>query len=160
MTNLLRACAAAAALLLLGCAQAKQVAVTTVLSHGDCHTDASGVLLIDYAQLAQLRGARLLGMSDDGGEGQAGHLIAILPGAYPTPGYAVRVDDTAPKLSDPLVLRVSVSGPPSDAVLAQVITHPCLVVAIDDPAVQRVRVETAAAVLGEVDLSAAASPSP
>ncbi len=39
-----------------------------------------------------------------------------------------------------LTLRIKTDRPPPDAMLAQVITHPCLVVGIADPAVGRVKV--------------------
>ncbi len=57
-----------------------------------------------------------------------------------------------------LTIRIKTDRPPPDAMLAQMITHPCLVVGIADPAVGRVKVlDESAAVLGEVDLAAAES---
>ena len=146
--------------MLCGCADARHVTVMTVLDHGNCRTDVSGVRVIDYAELAQLRGARLLGMSDTDAAARPVHLIAIVPGVYPTTGYGLRLSDPEPPLSDPLLLHVTLSKPPQDAVLAQVLTHPCLVVGIDDAAVRRVRVDVDSTPLGEVDLGAAAPSSP
>ena len=159
MTLHYRALCMAALAALDGCAEADRVAVMTVLNHGNCQTTTTGVEVIDYAAVAQLRGARLIGMSNEPAAAtQALHLIAILPGEYPTTGYSIRLDDVAPELSDPLVLRITVQPPPEDAVQAQVLTRPCLVVGIDNPAVKRLRVIDARdAVLGEVGLSAAAS---
>jgi PrcB C-terminal len=160
MTMLQRLCFAVAFAALTGCADARHVTVMTVLDHGNCRTDVTGVRLIDYAELAQLRGARLLGMSDDGTTTPPVHLIAILPGPYPTTGYALELTNPEPQLSDPLLLHVALSKPPQDAVLAQVLTHPCLVVGIDDDAVHRVRVDVDSVLLGEVDLTGAPKPSP
>jgi hypothetical protein len=145
--------------MLCGCAGARHVTVMTVFDHGNCRTDTAGVRLIDYAELAELRGARLLGLSDDAAAHPL-HLVAIVPGEYPTTGYALRLVDPQPELSDPLLLHVTVAKPPPDAVLAQVLTHPCLVVGIDDAAVRRVRVDVDAMPLGEIDLSPAPAPSP
>jgi len=52
-----------------------------------------------------------------------------------------------------LTLSVSINRPVADAILAQMVTHPCLVVGVADPAVGRVRVvDESAALIGEVDL--------
>jgi PrcB C-terminal len=148
---------AATVVLLLGnaCADVHRVTVMTVLSHGNCQTTAVGVRIIDYAALAELRGSRLIGMTEaPGAEASPLHLIAIIPGPYPTPGYGLSLNDSNPTFADPLILRLEVTKPPADAVQAQMITHPCLVVGIDDQAVKRVRVvDDAAAVVGEVDVS-------
>jgi len=137
-----------------GCAQAKHVQVMTVLNEGNCRTESTGVQLIDYPALAELRGARLVGMSDDGAGAPPVHLIAIMPGTYPTAGYTLELVDAEPPPGDPLILQVTLSKPPDDAIMAQVITHPCLVVGIDDKSVRRVRVDMDSKSLGEVDLSA------
>jgi PrcB C-terminal len=144
-----------AALLGHGCADAHRVNVMTVLSNASCQTTTPGVRIIDYAALAELRGSRLIGMTEAPDPAASPlHLIAIVPGPYPTPGYDLTLDDSAPLLADPLILRVTITRPPPDAILAQVLTHPCLVVGIDDQAVKRVRVvDDAATVLGELDLS-------
>jgi hypothetical protein len=135
------------------CAQAKHVHVMTVLNDGNCRTDETGVRLIDYPALAELRGARLVGMSDDGAAAPPVHLIAIAPGTYPTAGYTLELLDAEPVPGDPLVLEVKLSKPPDGAILAQVVTHPCLVVGVDDKTVRRVRVVLDSKSLGEVDLS-------
>ncbi len=149
-------------LLLGGCADSTRVALMTVLNHGNCQTVTTGVQLIDYGTVAQLRGTRLIGMSNEAGDGAPPlHLIAILPGEYPTSGYSIHLNETAPKLSDPLTIRITLQPPPQDAMQAQVMTRPCLVVGIDDPAVKIVRViDDRDALLGEVDLRDAASGPP
>jgi PrcB C-terminal len=152
-------CAVAVALL-YGCVDTRHVSVMTVLDHGNCGTGETGVRLIDYPQLAQLRGARLLAMSGDDATARPVQLIAIMPGPYPTTGYALRLANPEPELADPLLLHVDLSKPPQGAVLAQVVTHPCLVVGIDDAAVHRVRVDVDSTLLGEVDLSRRAPQSP
>jgi hypothetical protein len=142
-------------ILVNGCTEAHRVQVMTVLANGNCKTSEAGVRVIDYAALAELRGARLIGINE-GPEAASTplHLIAIVPPESPTAGYGLTLDQSLVALTDPLVLRVKATKPPADAMLAQVITHPCLVVGIENPAVNNVRViDETDKVLGEVDIS-------
>jgi hypothetical protein len=111
--------------------------------------------LIDYAALAELRGTKLIGMTEAPDAAATPlHLIAIVPGESPTAGYNLTLDESLVDLVDPLILRVTLARPPADAVLAQVITHPCLVVGIENTAVKRVRViDNSDQLVGEVDIS-------
>jgi len=138
-----------------GCAQAHRVEVMTVLANGNCKTNTAGVRVIDYAALAELRGTRLIGMTEAPDAAATPlHLIAIVPGDSPTAGYNLTLDKSAVDLTDPLILRVTLTKPPADAILAQVITHPCLVVGIENNAVKRVRViDNSDRLVGEVDFS-------
>ena len=149
------ASAALAAALSGGCAQARHVDVMTVLANGNCQTTEVGVRAIDYATLATFRGTRLIGMSESEASAQQPvHLIAIVPGEFPTAGYGVSLQEGAALTADLLTIKVKTDRPPPDAMLAQMITHPCLVVGIADPAVSRVKVlDDSAVVLGEVDLA-------
>jgi hypothetical protein len=137
----------------LGCAQARHVQVMTVMNDGNCRTESIGVQLIDYPTLAELSGARLVDMSGDSAAAPPVHLIAIMPGTYPTAGYTLELADAEPPPGDPLVLEVKLTKPPDGAILAQVVTHPCLVVGVDDKSVRRVRIVLNSKTLGEVDLS-------
>ena len=145
---------------LAGCAQARHVDVMTILAYGNCQTNEIGVRTIDYATLATFRGAHLIGMTEsDESAQQPVHLIAIVPGEFPTPGYSVTLKDGAMLAGDQLTIEVKTDRPAPDAVLAQMITHPCLVVGIADPSVARVKVvDDSAAVLGEVVLAAPKKP--
>ena len=137
-----------------GCAEAHRVQIMTVLTNGNCKTTTTGVRLIDYAALAELRGTRLIGMEAPEAAQASLRLIAIVPGEYPTAGYHLTLDHTSVDLADPLTLHVTVAKPPPDAILAQVITHPCLVVGIENAEVKRVRViDDAGHPVGEVDVS-------
>jgi hypothetical protein len=142
-----------------GCAEAHHVDVMTVLTNGNCQASEVGVRAIDYATLAKFRGTHLIGMteSDDATQHPV-HLIAIVPAEFPTPGYSIALQGDAALAVDRLTIKVKTDRPPPDAILAQMITHPCLVVGIADPVVQHVRVEDDSAVLGEVDLPAAKQP--
>jgi hypothetical protein len=142
-------------LLIHGCAEAHKIQVMTVLTNGNCKTTEAGVRVVDYAALAELRGTHLIGMSE-APEAAATplHLIAIIPPESPTAGYSLTLDTSLVELADPLVLRVKIAKPPADAILAQVITHPCLVVGIESPAVKHVRViDDTNRLIGEVDVA-------
>ncbi len=144
----------AALALPMGCADADRIDVVPVLTNGNCQTNETGVRVIDYATLATFRATHLIGMTEsDEAARNPLRLVAIVPGEYPTPGYTVALQ-AAPELSGgAMTMKIKVDRPPKDAMLAQMITHPCLVVGIADPAVTRVRViDESSAVLGEVDL--------
>ena len=142
-------------LVVQGCTGAHQVQVMTVLANGNCKTTEAGVRLVDYAALAELRGTHLIEMSETPAAAPTPlHLIAIVPPASPTAGYSLTLAESQLDLTDPLELRVNIAKPPADAMLAQMITHPCLVVGIENPAVKRVRVvDNADQLIGEVDVS-------
>jgi len=143
-----------------GCADAHRVNVVTVLNNGNCRTSDAGVRLIDHKTLAEFRATHLIGMTQSPEViNNPLHLIAIVPGSYPTPGYAISLSEGAELAGRLLTLRVKIKRPAPDAILAQMVTHPCLVVGVADPIVGRVRVvDEAAAVIGEVDLPIEQSP--
>lgn len=139
-----------------GCAEAHHVEIMTVLANGNCQTTDTGVHLIDFVTLATFRGTHLIGMTESADAARnPAHLIAIVPAQYPTAGYSVQLLDESALSEKLLTIKIRIERPPSNAMLAQVITHPCLVVGIADPAVGRVRVMNDAVVLGEVEILAA-----
>ena len=139
-----------------GCADAHPIQIMTGLANGNCKTTQPGVRLIDYAGLAELRGTHLIGMSEAPADASATtlHLIAIVPPASPTAGYGLTLAESQVALADPLTLRINVVKPNPDAMVAQMITHPCLVVGIESDAIKHVRVvDDAGHLIGEVDAS-------
>ena len=160
MNQRLALASAALASALHGCAQARHVEVMTVLANGNCQTTEIGVRTIDYAALAAFRGTRLIAMTQsEESTQQPVHLIAIVPGEFPTAGYGVSLQDGAALTAGLLTIKIKTDRPSPDAMLAQMITHPCLVVGIADPEVARVKVlDDSAAVLGEVDLAMSKEP--
>ena len=147
----------ALAIAVAGCADADRIDVTTVLSHGNCQASDTGVKEIDYATLAAYRGTRLLDMTESA-ESEV-HLVAIVPGEYPTPGYSLAIDGEPTIKGGELTVAVKVNKPPPDAILAQMITRPCIVVGVADPRVDRVRVvDDAAHSIGELSLAPAKTP--
>ncbi|HET6474129.1 MAG TPA: protease complex subunit PrcB family protein [Pseudomonadales bacterium] len=149
-----------ATLLSAGCTGTDHLDVTTVLAHGNCQTSDAGVKEIDYATLAAYRGTRLLDMTESKESvAHPVHLVAILPGEFPTPGYGLAVGGEPKLQQHVLTIAVTVSKPASDAILAQMITRPCLVVGIGDPRVERVRVvDDSARTIGEIELAPAKTP--
>jgi len=137
------------------CADAHRIDVTTVLSHGNCRTDTVGVTEIDYATLATFRGAHLIGMTQSAEAiRNPVHLVAIAPGQFPTAGYAVVLNGEPSLDGHLLTVRVKIDRPPADAVLAQMLTRPCLVVGVADQTVRSVRaIDDAQREIGEVVLS-------
>lgn len=160
----------------VSCAGDPAVEATTVLTYNQCEGLEAGVVRVDYEAVADIRGSRLLQTvpSDDpagaadaadsvaGAQGQAGNgttadpraplLVAISRGPQPTPGYgltleqAYRRDGTAT-----VVVRWEAPGP--DAVLAQMMTHPCLVVALPKADFTRVEVvNTEGEPLGAIEI--------
>jgi hypothetical protein len=123
-----------------GCAGPTPIEAVAVLQHGQCQSVDAGVTRVDYADLARIRGSNLLSLSKpDGEETTDLLLVAISRGQQPTPGYALSLDAAFAEGTTALI-RVLWDSPPSDAVLAQVITHPCLVVGLPSASFSKVRV--------------------
>jgi len=142
------------------CADADRIDVTTVLAHGNCQTSDTGVKEIDYKTLAAYRGTRLLDMTESPeANAHPMHLVAIVPGEYPTAEYGLEVNGEPAIKGGELTIAVRVNKPAPEAILAQMITRPCLVVGVADPRVDRVRVvDDAARLIGELSLAPAKAP--
>jgi len=137
--------AALLTMLLGGCASREPLAVTEVLNLGSCKVMRPGVNRVDWRRLAEIRGSRLLGMESapDAPEGELA-LVAISRGTQPTPGYTFElnsawIDRSAGAQRATGVVELGWVTPPADAVLAQVITHPCIVLGVDAGAVGGLR---------------------
>ena len=120
-----------------GCTQSQNVELIELLSLSDCPRLEQGISLLDYQQVAALRGGQMLFEdNDDGADPDApGHadsdlLLAIALGPQPTPGYGVYADSPAQLEDGTLHVQIQRTTPPPDAMLAQVITHPCVVLGI------------------------------
>lgn len=119
-----------------GCAGGHGVEATAVLEYDQCHGLEAGLTRVDYAAVAGLRGGRLLSMPDTGDTaaeppeaGRDALMVAVSRGPQPTPGYALSLEG-ATRQGDTAIISVHWKTPGPDAVLAQVITHPCLVVGL------------------------------
>ena len=107
--------------------------VITLMAHGDCKRLTAGVNEIQFEDLAGIRGSQLLQLEDAASTTTPApepdfRLIAVSVGAQPTPGYALELSE-ARFDAGKLILTVVLNEPPADARLAQVVSHPCLIVA-------------------------------
>jgi hypothetical protein len=142
------------------CARIESSHVSVVMSHGNCQQIDAGATVVGYADLARLRGANLIGMTEapadtaasaDGEAPAPLTLIAVSLGTRPTPGYSLILLDGGSVAGEILTARVGIEGPPADAVLAQMVTHPCIVLGIAERDIRRVRIEDGSgALIGEV----------
>jgi hypothetical protein len=148
-----------------GCADSSVEAVT-VLNYNHCRGLEAGLTRVDYAAVAGIRGSTLLSMTEPEqnrpeGADQPGNpaepgddllLVAISRGRQPTPGYAFALEG-ARRQDGTAVVSVRWDTPESGAVLAQVMTHPCLVVSLPGTGLTRVEaVDQSGTSLGSLDL--------
>jgi hypothetical protein len=126
-----------------GCTEPHDVEVDTVLSHAHCHPLAPGVHRVTPDDVARLRGAQLLGFEDDADAAAPDAdalLVAVSLGQRPTAGYSLRVHGAAHLEDGVLTLRISETRPGPADMVAQVITHPCVVVSVPARGIERIRV--------------------
>lgn len=129
----------------VGCAQPARLEAVTVLQQSQCQGLEAGLSLTTYSGVAGLRGNSLLSANgdadatgtDSGLEGQP-LLVVISKGPQATAGYALALE-TAVLEGETAILSVRWETPAPDTLQAQVITHPCLVVALPRGPVRRVR---------------------
>jgi len=140
-----------------GCSSQQRIAAEEVLNHGECRIAQADMRVVSYADVARLRGSTLLNMTSpppEQGSDQPADLllVAISRGPQPTPGYRFELGDAFLD-NDVAILALRWIEPAADAVLAQVITHPCIVVGLERGGYRRVRaVDDRGTVLGEVSL--------
>ncbi|MEZ5557303.1 MAG: protease complex subunit PrcB family protein [Pseudomonadales bacterium] len=112
-----------------------------------CQGIAAGVTQLDYDDLARIRGSRLLKSPPAVPEAGAGNspdqssavLVAISRGVQPTSGYRLTLA-RAELTGLSAIVTVNWQTPAADAVVAQVLTHPCLVVGLPRGALHDLRV--------------------
>jgi hypothetical protein len=137
-----------------GCTRTTDIEALEVLNYGQCTGVAAGLSLVDYADLPGIRGGALLTPADDAATGldTSVALVAISRGPQPTPGYGFTLLAATSK-GGIAELRVNWYQPPADAVMAQVITDPCLVVALPRANLERIEaIDQTGNPLGSTDL--------
>ncbi len=100
------------------------------------------------ADIAALRGAELVSASSDMDDVL---LISVAKGPQPTPGYGHTLSSSA-LLDGELQILLHWRSPAKDAMLAQVITHPCLVLGIVAADARRVVVRDESGELGSLQV--------
>jgi hypothetical protein len=127
-----------ATLMAAGCAGNGQLDAVTVLRHDQCEGLEPGLTRVDMAALARIRGSTLLGMAAP--EPDAADdllLIAVSRGSQRTAGFSLELE-RARREGATAVIEVRWQAPEPGAMVAQVITHPCLVVGLPADAIDRV----------------------
>ena len=112
------------------------VSVSEALNHTMCRELSKGVSRIDYADLPNIAGARLLTEQNPPGAVTAdlpsddAILIAVSNGRAPSTGYSLSLESTGATAST-VNLNYHWQSPPPGSLQAQVITYPCSVVRIE-----------------------------
>ncbi|MDA1076926.1 MAG: protease complex subunit PrcB family protein [Proteobacteria bacterium] len=141
-------------LCLAGCTN-QSLDVSEVMTYHDCRNLTAGVHKISFEDLAGLRGSQFVDGPPDRTPVETPEdltLIAISKGDQPTPGYSLTLADPISS-SDGRTARITLvwSSPPEDAVLAQVMTHPCLVISVRGAA-DTLEVSDQMGLIGRLDL--------
>jgi hypothetical protein len=127
-----------ATLLAAGCAGNGRLDAVSVLRHDQCEGLVAGLTRVDFAAVARIRGGTLLGMAAAQPDVEDDLLlIAVSRGSRPTAGYALELVG-ARREATTAIIEVRWQAPEPGAMLAQVITHPCLVVGLPAEAIARV----------------------
>ncbi len=138
----------------LGCSMGDTLATVEVLNHGNCQTLESGISVVSYADIAKIRGSKLIDMTvlEQPSETPDLLLLAVSNGEQPTPGYQFSLAD-AYLNRETAVIEIFWTEPEADAVLPQVMTHPCLVVGMETGSYRRVQViDHTGKLIGELSL--------
>lgn len=130
-----------------GCSSAS-VAVTEVLKEANCSGLEAGIHEVSLQEVAKLKGRQMIGSiapppdtsGTSGTSGDAPRLIAISRGEQPTAGYGLDLVSASTTNGETIEVIVNWREPAADAVVAQVITHPCLVLGLPDAATGAVSV--------------------
>ena len=125
---------------LSACSGHHDVALVEVLNHDQCRMPRAGVEAVGIDDVARIRGGRLLSAPDEPDTTLADLLlIAVSRGQQPTPGYGFKLLEGTMK-GDVVTVRLAWTEPPPDAVLPQMITHPCIVIGLNGKGFSTVRV--------------------
>jgi hypothetical protein len=138
---------------LFGCSGGADVSLVEVLNHDQCRISQAGAELVGIEDVARIRGGRLLSAPDEPATKPTDLLlVAVSRGQQPTPGYGFELVGGTIK-GDAVTVRLAWNQPPADAVLAQVITHPCIVIGLEGAGFSKLRViDQDDAPLGEIVL--------
>ena len=134
-------------------------AVAEIFNLDYCTGVAAGVRIVAAADLPGIHGGAL---DLPGGEPAPDTtLFVISRGDQPTPGYGFVLADFQSAEEAPETARLTVNWrtPPRDAILPQVITHPCVVVGLPRGSLRRIEVfDQHGTEVGSVDLPHRLSP--
>lgn len=137
-----------------GCSTRDKLAAEEVLKHGNCQTLESGISQVSFEDVAKIRGSKLIGMTDLEQPQQEPDLLllAVSNGDQPTPGYGFNLKD-AYLDGETAIIEFSWTVPEADAILAQVMTHPCIVVGLGTGSFRLIRaIDHTGKLIGELSL--------
>ncbi len=129
--------------LTLGACAHDTVPLNVVLDYGNCSGLSAGVREVTLDEVAKIRGMTMFGGDDTKAVDQAGmpKLIAISRGEQPTAGYSLSLKEG--RVQEQLLhVEVEWKIPATDAITAQMMSHPCLVLGLPDTAPSEVIVAT------------------
>jgi hypothetical protein len=113
-----------------GCSGHSGLDTVEVLNDANCRNPPMGLTRIDYGDIARLRGQTLLGISIEPSSDEPELLLlSVYRGPQPTPGYGFALKNSE-QHGRTLHLNLTWQQPESGAVLAQLLTTPCLVVGL------------------------------
>ncbi|MBK9518574.1 MAG: protease complex subunit PrcB family protein [Anaeromyxobacter sp.] len=140
-----------------GCSPDREVAVTVVRAGATCGGEAPGPSVRRLASQAELIAAfpaALGGAPAPAVDFEAAAVLLVSAGQRPTAGHAVELAaPKAPVKGGVALVQVALRAPPADAMTAQVVTSPCLVVSLPRAGLGEVKVaEGERALLGSVTL--------
>lgn len=138
-----------------GCSPDRQVPLAVVRAGVQCGGAAAGPSvrrLVSVADLAEAFGSSL-GAAPIVVDFEASAVLLVAAGQRPTAGYAVSLTSpSAPAKGGVALVEVKVDVPAPGAMVAQVVTSPCLVVALPKAGLTEVKVAADSALLGAVKL--------
>lgn len=119
------------------------VPLNEVLNYGNCSGLTAGVREVNLDEVAKIRGMIMFGADEATPVDQSGlpRMIAISRGEQPTAGYSLSLGEGRME-GEALHVQVEWRTPAADAVTAQMISHPCLVISLPDPVPAEVVVTT------------------
>lgn len=139
-----------------GCSPDRQVPVTVVRGGAQCGGDAAGPAVRRLGSAAELAAAFAaeVGGAVPAADFEGSAVLLVASGQRPTAGHAVELLAAKAPVKDGVALvQVALRAPPAGALTAQVVTSPCLVVALPRAGLAEVKVaEGERAVLGGVSL--------
>lgn len=121
------------------CSTTQRVEVVTVLNQNNCVNTTAGITETSLEKVRTLRSSRLLAPPEDAPIKpendlptlEATRIYVVSKGQQPTPGYGFELEQ-AKLQGETLTINVHWRTPPRDAVLPQMLTHPCIVVGVPD----------------------------
>lgn len=123
-------------LLLAGCGSVRPVESQVLLNHQSCRNVRAGVSEVQLAELTGIRGSRLINLNDRADDqadlpelSSATRLFAVSRGQMPTAGYRIELQQVSLD-AQTLIIDLAWQAPDPATVQAQMLTHPCLVVAV------------------------------